>query len=158
MVSCVARSVLIVVLLLGLFASQVNNVPVVRDMEKNAFAPSDMMVGVATAQCACLLSRSLSSHPPAACAALQLYDQDTKLLLLNPNKKGQVYEMDLEYGRVVQEYNAGETVKEIRTLGQKNKYAERTAEQVILGASNNTVFSLDPRQSGQNKVKAQHQR
>jgi hypothetical protein len=26
----------------------------------------------------------------------QLYDQDTKLLLLNPQNKGQVYEMDLE--------------------------------------------------------------
>lgn len=57
--------------------------------------------------------------------------------------------------QVVQEYNAGDTVKEIRTIGQKNKYAERTAEQVILGASNNTVFSLDPRQQGSSKL-AEH--
>jgi len=39
------------------------------------------------------------------------------------------------YGKVVQEYNAGETVKTIRTLGQKNKYAERTGEQVVLGVN-----------------------
>ena len=48
----------------------VNNVPIVRDMDKQEFAPSNMM----------------------------LYDQDTKMLLLNPNNKGQVYEMDLEVG------------------------------------------------------------
>jgi hypothetical protein len=77
------------------------------------------------------------------------------LLLLNPNRKGQVYEMDLEYGKVVQEYNAGDAVPDIRTLGQKNKYAERTGEAVVLGVNNNTVFSLDPRQHGANKL-AEH--
>jgi hypothetical protein len=76
-------------------------------------------------------------------------------LLLNPNRKGQVYEMDLEYGKVVQEYNAGDAVPDIRTLGQKNKYAERTGEAVVLGVNNNTVFSLDPRQHGANKL-AEH--
>lgn len=105
----------------------VNNVPIVRDMNKEAFAPSEMM----------------------------LYDQDTKLLLLNPNKKGQVYEMDLEYGKVVQEYNAGDAVPDIRTLAQKSKYAERTSEAVVLGVNSNTVFSLDPRQQGRNKL-AEH--
>jgi len=105
----------------------VNNVPIVKDLNKQAFAPSEMM----------------------------LYDQDTKLLLLNPQNKGQVYEMDLEYGKVVQEYNGGDAVTSIRTLGQKNKYAERTGEQVVLGVNNNTVFSLDPRQQGSNKL-AEH--
>lgn len=68
------------------------------------------------------------------------------MLLLNPNNKGQVYEMDLEYGKVIQEYNAGETVQEIRTLGSKEKYAERTGEQVVLGVSNNVRRTITHKQ------------
>jgi len=68
------------------------------------------------------------------------------MLMLNPNNKGQVYEMDLEYGKVIQEYNAGETVQEIRTLGAKEKYAERTGEQVVLGVSNNVSRTITHKQ------------
>lgn len=104
-----------------------NNVPVVKDMSGAAFAPSKMM----------------------------LHDEDGKMMLLNPNEQGTVYEMDLEYGKVVQEYNAGSTIPEIRTLAPVNKYAERTGESTMLGVSKQAVFSLDPRQGGKNKL-AEH--
>jgi len=101
-----------------------NNVPVVRDMSGQAFSPTKMM----------------------------LTEQDNKMLLLNSTNKGLVYEFDLEVGKVVQEYNAGESIPEIRTINPSTKYAERTGEQVVAGASKNAVFTLDPRQQGKNKL------
>lgn len=53
-----------------------NNVPIVKDMQGEAFVPSKML----------------------------LHDEDGKMLLLNTDKKDTVYEMDLEYGKVVSEY------------------------------------------------------
>lgn len=103
-----------------------NNVPIVKDLSGQSFAPSKMM----------------------------LHDEDGKMLLLNSEKKDTVYEMDLEYGKVVQEYNAGETINEIRTLAPLNKYAERTGEATLLGVSKKAVFQLDPRQ-GKNAL-AEH--
>lgn len=69
-----------------------NNVPVVKDMSGQAFAPSKML----------------------------LHDEDGKMLLLNEEKKGNVYEFDLEYGKVVQEYVR-------RTTTHKHEHARAPA-------------------------------
>jgi len=107
--------------------SYVDNVPIIKDMDGVGFTPRSML----------------------------LHDQDTKALLLNPFAKNQVHEMDLETGKIIQEYNGGDVVTHIDALCPRQKYASRTGESTILGVNGNTVFTLDPRQSGKNKL-AEH--
>jgi hypothetical protein len=107
--------------------SYIHKVPVIKDMEGVGFTPRSML----------------------------LHDQDTKALLLNPLVKNQVHEMDLETGKIIQEYNGGDVVTHIDALCPRQKYASRTGESTILGVNGNTLFTLDPRQSGKNKL-AEH--
>ena len=80
---------------------------------------------------------------------MMLHDNDSKMVLLDASEPSKVYEMDIERGKIVQEYTAmdGDDFK-VRSVGHTSKYAEATGEQTILGVNKNSVFSLDPRQHG----------
>ena len=85
-----------------------------------------------------------------------LHEGDRKMMLLDANDPNRVYEMDIERGKIVQEFQPVEDADfAVRSVGHTSKYAERTGEQLILGVNKNSVFSLDPRQHG-NKLAQKH--
>jgi len=84
-------------------------------------------------------------------ARSMLHERDAKMLFLNPDENDKVYCMDLERGKVVEEWGANES-QVIRSLAPVEKYAQRTTDQMVLGVSHNALFSLDPRLSDSNKI------
>ena len=88
---------------------------------------------------------------------LLLHNQDSSLLLrssyLDPTK---IYRMDLERGKVVDEWVAHPDTKMMSILSSR-KNAQLTPEQTLIGISANSIFRIDPRLSG-NKVVEEEQK
>jgi len=65
--------------------------------------------------------------------------------------------MDLETGRVVEEWQPGDGQK-VKNFGPVEKYAQRAGEPTLFACSNNALFQIDPRvdkkQAGKKKVYA----
>jgi len=80
-----------------------------------------------------------------------LHEQDHKMLLRNAHDTTRVYELDIEHGKIVQEYGVSSDFH-IGQIAPVTKYAERTPETVVTAVNNNSVFTLDARQSGANKL------
>ena len=82
---------------------------------------------------------------------LLLHDQDSSLLMrssqLDPTK---IYRMDLERGKVIEEWTAHPDTK-LTSILSSRKNAQITPEQTLVGISSNAIFRLDPRLSG-NKI------
>lgn len=60
---------------------------------------------------------------------VMLHEQDSSMLLMKPGEKHKIFKMDLEYGKVVEEFNVDDhmTVDEIVP---DSKYAQMTASKV----------------------------
>jgi hypothetical protein len=97
---------------------------------------------------------------------VMLHDQDSSMVLMDPNKPNALFKMDLEYGKVVEEwvrFNAGyvsrrQEVDENRELvdfTHDAKYAQMTPAKTFVGISHNALFRIDPRQSGSKLVTTQ---
>jgi len=84
-------------------------------------------------------------------AALQLHQSDRKLLMLDADKKDRVYNLDIETGKVTDEWFAKEGTT-FASLAPRTKYAQVTDESLVVGVSDSAVFSLDPRISQRNKT------
>lgn len=65
--------------------------------------------------------------------------------------------MDLEYGKVVDEWQADENIA-IDEMCPNQKHSQLTAEQTLIGLNGQSLFQLDPRLSGNKivKEKAKH--
>ncbi|SCU98383.1 LAMI_0F14378g1_1 [Lachancea mirantina] len=79
-----------------------------------------------------------------------LYREDTALILQNSDDRGKLYKMDLERGRIVEEWSAGG--KDIVNYGPSKKFDQLTNEQTFLGISEKGLFKVDPRLNAQNKI------
>lgn len=79
-----------------------------------------------------------------------LYTEDRAMIIQDENDKSRVYKMDLERGQVVEEWSAGN--KEILRYGPTKKFDQLTSEQTFLGISDKSVFKVDPRIGGANKL------
>lgn len=82
---------------------------------------------------------------------MMLHDQDRSLVLMNPNNANSLYKMDLETGKVVDEWKLTENVA-INSMTPVDKLAQTTVEQTLLGTSHNALFRIDPRLSGSKLV------
>lgn len=82
---------------------------------------------------------------------VMLHSEDRDLVLQNENDPNKLYRMDLEYGKVVDEWNVHDDIPVV-TFAPENKFAQMTAEQTFLGVSNNALFRVDPRLSGNKLV------
>lgn len=80
-----------------------------------------------------------------------LHDRDRKLVMMNPDNAHSLYQMDLETGKVVEEWKIHDDVT-INAMTPMDKLAQMTAEQTLLGASHNALFQIDPRLSGNKMV------
>lgn len=82
---------------------------------------------------------------------VMLHSEDRDLILQNNTDPNKLYRMDLEYGKVVDEWNVHDDIPVV-TFAPENKFAPMTSEQTFLGVSNNALYRIDPRLSGQKLV------
>lgn len=83
-----------------------------------------------------------------------LHSEDTAMVLMDPTNQHSLFKMDLEYGKVVEEWNVHEDV-EVQNVLPSTKFAQMSAEQTLVGTSHNGVYRIDPRLSGQKLVDSQ---
>ncbi|GAV53161.1 hypothetical protein ZYGR_0AI04430 [Zygosaccharomyces rouxii] len=79
-----------------------------------------------------------------------LYLEDRNLILRDEKDKNKLFKMDLERGKVVEEWGTGE--KDVVQYGPTKKFDQLTAEQTVLGVSPRGLFKIDPRINTKNKV------
>lgn len=73
-----------------------------------------------------------------------LAQQDSKMLMLNPDRPDSVYCMDLERGQVVEEWSAGRDFV-LRGIAPTQKYAQRSADKLVVATTPGGLYTLDPR-------------
>lgn len=86
---------------------------------------------------------------------VMLHDQDTKMVLKNPLDPHSLFSMDIERGKVVEEWKIHEDIT-VDHIAPDNKFAQTTREQTLVGASHNALFRVDPRISGSKMVESQY--
>ncbi|KAG8836216.1 hypothetical protein FRC17_008952 [Serendipita sp. 399] len=82
---------------------------------------------------------------------MMLHEQDRALVLMNPDNLHALYRMDLETGKVVDEWKLHDNIA-INAMTPVEKLAQLTGEQTLLGTSHNAIFRVDPRVSESNKL------
>ncbi|KAI2603361.1 VID27-domain-containing protein [Hypoxylon fragiforme] len=85
---------------------------------------------------------------------VMLHNEDRNLILQNDTDPNKLYRMDLEYGKVVDEWNVHDDIPVV-TFAPENKFAQMTHEPTFLGISRNALFRVDPRLSGTKLVDSQ---
>ncbi|CCF56216.1 hypothetical protein KAFR_0A07820 [Kazachstania africana CBS 2517] len=79
-----------------------------------------------------------------------LYMEDRSMILSDNTNKNKLYKMDLERGKVIEEWSTGD--KNVVQYGPTKKFDQMTAEQTLLGVSQKNIFKIDPRLSEKNKI------
>jgi hypothetical protein len=82
---------------------------------------------------------------------IMLHQQDSALVMQDPNSADHLYRMDLEYGKVVDEWRIGDGVN-LTSFAPTTKFAQTTGEQTLVGATKGALFKIDPRLSGDKLV------
>lgn len=82
---------------------------------------------------------------------VMLHSEDRDLILQNEIDPNKLYRMDLEYGKVVDEWNVHDDIPVV-TFAPENKFAQMTSEPTFLGISHNALYRIDPRLSGNKLV------
>lgn len=85
---------------------------------------------------------------------VMLHNEDRNLILQKDNDPNNLYRMDLEYGKVVDEWKVHEEIPVV-TFAPENKFAQMTHEPTFLGVSHNALYRVDPRVGGSKLVEAQ---
>ncbi|GAM40919.1 Vid27 family protein [Talaromyces pinophilus] len=84
---------------------------------------------------------------------VMLHAEDSNMILQDGSNPNALYRMDLEYGKVVDEWKVHDDIG-VTTFAPEQKFSQMTAAQPFLGVSNNALFRVDPRQSGNKLVDA----
>ncbi|BGP18906.1 Vacuolar import and degradation protein 27 [Rhodosporidiobolus nylandii] len=82
---------------------------------------------------------------------VMLHNQDTSMILQNPTAPGSLYRLDLETGKVVDEYNVSSDFA-VSNFLPDSKFAQTTQQQTFIGHSHNGLFRIDPRLAGSKLV------
>ncbi|KAJ3098937.1 hypothetical protein HDU97_003574 [Phlyctochytrium planicorne] len=82
---------------------------------------------------------------------LMLQDQDSSLLMMKPNEEHTIFKMDLNVGKVVEEWKVDD-VMTVDSIIPDFKSAAMTPNKTIVGINHNAIFRIDPRQSGNKLV------
>ncbi|KAI0398046.1 VID27 cytoplasmic protein [Xylariaceae sp. FL0594] len=85
---------------------------------------------------------------------VMLHNEDRNMILQKNDDPHKLYRMDLEYGKVVDEWNVHEDIP-VLEIAPENKFAQMTHEPTFLGVSKNALFRVDPRLSGNKLVDSQ---
>ncbi|KAK3812500.1 MAG: cytoplasm protein [Linnemannia elongata] len=79
-----------------------------------------------------------------------LHQQDSAMVMMDPRDLDTAYKMDLEYGKIVEEWHMPGTSGVLNLVGD-SKYSNLTDNKTMVGHSQNAMFRIDPRLSG-NKI------
>ncbi|KAM3072039.1 Vacuolar import and degradation protein 27 [Clarireedia jacksonii] len=82
---------------------------------------------------------------------VMLHAEDTNMILQDGNNPNSLYKMDLEYGKIVDEWKIHDDIP-VNTFAPESKFAQMTGEQTFLGLSRNALYRIDPRLSGNKLV------
>jgi outer membrane protein assembly factor BamB len=86
---------------------------------------------------------------------VMLHNQDQTMVLADPMNPNALYRLDLETGKVVDEWKISDNIQVNNFLPGK-KFDQQTAEQTFVGTSRNAVFRIDPRLAGDKLVSNEH--
>jgi hypothetical protein len=75
---------------------------------------------------------------------VMLHAEDTNMILQNEAEPNKLYRMDLEYGKIVDEWHVHDDIP-VTTFAPENKFAQMTNQQTFLGLSRNALYRIDPR-------------
>ncbi|KAF8866276.1 VID27-domain-containing protein [Acephala macrosclerotiorum] len=82
---------------------------------------------------------------------VMLHAEDTNMILQNEANPNSLYRMDLEYGKIVDEWKVHDDIP-VNTFAPESKFAQMTGEQTFLGLSRNALYRIDPRLAGNKLV------
>jgi hypothetical protein len=85
---------------------------------------------------------------------VMLHNEDRDMILQHETDPNTLYRMDLEYGKVVDEWKVHDDIPVI-TFAPENKFAQMTHEPTFLGISHNALYRVDPRLAGNKLVDSQ---
>jgi hypothetical protein len=85
---------------------------------------------------------------------MMLHEQDTKMIIMNEDDPHSLFSMDIERGKIVEEWSIHEHVP-VTHVAPESKFAQMTAQQTLIGASGNALYRIDPRVSGSKMVDSQ---
>ncbi|KAJ9611699.1 Vacuolar import and degradation protein 27 [Cladophialophora chaetospira] len=85
---------------------------------------------------------------------VMLHSEDQNMVLQDPNNPNLLYRMDLEYGKIVDEWKVHDDIP-VTNFAPETKFAQQTSAQPFIGHSANALFRIDPRVSGNKLVEAQ---
>jgi hypothetical protein len=80
-----------------------------------------------------------------------LHEEDTAMVLMDPTYENKLYKMDLEYGKVVEEWKVHDDIP-CTAFTPDTKYAQMTPQKTLIGLSHNAIYRIDPRLSGNKLV------
>ena len=99
---------------------------------------------------------------------VMLHAEDTNMILQNESNPNSLYRMDLEYGKVVDEWKVHDDIPVTSFAPEKveltacrgwlpmlillQKFSQMTGEQTFLGLSRNALYRIDPRLAGNKLV------
>ncbi|KAG5361579.1 Vacuolar import and degradation protein 27 [Yarrowia sp. C11] len=90
---------------------------------------------------------------------MMLHYQDKHIVLQDKSDGNNLYKMDLEYGKVVDEWKVSDDSKNsVVSFAPSAKFAQMTGEQTFLGMANSGLFRIDPRLSGSKLVDSEHKK
>ena len=73
------------------------------------------------------------------------------MILFDDAAPNSLFALDIERGKVVEEWKVDEYVP-VNNIAPKDKYAQTTGEQTVVGISGNALYRIDPRLSGNKMV------
>ncbi|TKA23600.1 hypothetical protein B0A50_07434 [Salinomyces thailandicus] len=82
---------------------------------------------------------------------VMLHASDRDMVLQSEHDPNSLYRMDLEYGKVVDEWKVHDDIP-VHVYAPENKFAQQTDEQTFLGLSKNALYRIDPRLAGNKLV------
>ncbi|KAL7268199.1 Vacuolar import and degradation protein 27 [Rhizina undulata] len=85
---------------------------------------------------------------------VMLHQEDSSMIMQDGNNPHSLYRMDLEYGKVVDEWKIHDDIP-IHTFAPEKKFSQMSNEQTFLGLSHNALYRVDPRLAGSKLVESQ---
>lgn len=88
---------------------------------------------------------------------MMLHEEDRAMILMDGEDPGKLYKMDLEYGKVVEDWqvNPEGVTTAINAILPDSKYAQMTSNPTLIGLSDNALFRIDPRLPGSKRVESE---
>ena len=82
---------------------------------------------------------------------VMLHAEDSNMVLQDEANPNSLYRMDLEYGKVVDEWKIHDDIP-VNTFAPETKFSQMSAAQPFLGLSRNALYRIDPRVTGNKLV------